>query len=277
MRLGIATSAKCPHLIPAEQTLMAQLSGNGITSTPAIWNNPTSDWGAFDAVLVRSIWDYHLHPDAFLSWLSRLDALKIPVWNPVDVLRWNYHKFYLRDLAGKGIDIVPTLFMQGGSNALDQVKTQGWEKIVVKPAVSASSYRTHSVITVDSAGILADASAHGDFLVQSFMPEIGREGEISLIYFNQEFSHAVLKRPAAGEFRVQKELGGHEVPWSPPEAMKKIGGKILGLVGHQVLYARVDGVISDGRFLLMELELIEPDLFLTTAEGAIERFAKSLS
>src|SRR5262245_2634270 len=116
MRLGIATCAKCPQLIPAEQELAALLRAKGIVVKPQIWNDPEADWSTLDAVLVRSIWDYHLHPEAFLRWLTRLANLQIPVWNPLEVLRWNHHKFYLRELETKGVSIVPSLFASGRSS-----------------------------------------------------------------------------------------------------------------------------------------------------------------
>ena len=147
---------------------------------------------------------------------------------------------------------------------------------MVKPAISASGYRTYSMPTAAAAQPIDEAAAHGDFLLQPFMREIQQGGEASMIYFNHEFSHAVMKRPGESEFRVQKEYGGHEVPWDPPREVIETGKSILSKVGSTVLYARVDGVISNGEFLLMELELVEPDLFLTKGDGAGERFAENL-
>lgn len=273
MRLGIVTCGKCPELTRSERPLLDHLP----SAKPVVWNDPTVDWRAFDALLVRSIWDYHLHTDLFLQWLQRLEDLNLPVWNPVPVLRWNHHKFYLRDLAEKGVATVPTLFMrQGDVTAGDHVKAKGWMEVVVKPAVSASGFRTQrvSLSSGDAAGVIEDASHYGDYLVQPFLSGIHRSGEVSLIYFRNRFSHAVLKRPGDGEFRVQAEYGGGATRYTPQPFEIQTGEEILRLVGASLLYARVDGLVEDGRFILMELELIEPDLFLEMRPGADRDFAQ---
>ena len=278
MRLGIATSWKCPQLIPAEQLLVSELSKLGIKATAVIWNDPRVDW-AYDALLVRSIWDYHLHPDIFLAWLEYLETTRIPVWNPLSVLRWNHHKFYLKDLALHGVDIVPTLFFpRGARNVEAEIRNAGWQRFVAKPAVSASSYRTKLIDLEgeDLSSILVQYSEASDFLIQPFLPEIGASGEVSMIFFNGEFSHAVQKRPAPGEFRVQAEHGGHEVPMNPGRGIVEAGHRILEASGFETLYARVDGIIREGRFTLMELELIEPDLFLGSHAQAIGNFVDGI-
>lgn len=279
MRLGIATSSKCPKLVPAEQLLVSRLSHLGIRAMPLIWNHNTADWATVDAVLVRSIWDYHLHPEEFLGWISRLEVRSVPVWNPIPVIRWNHHKFYLKDLAVRGVDIVPTLFFpRAAKNVEAEVRNAGWNRIVAKPAVSASSYRT-KLIDLQEEGLnslLAQYSKESDFLIQPFLPEIGASGEVSMIFFNGEFSHAVQKRPAPGEFRVQAEHGGHEVPMNPGPNIVDSGYRVLSAAGFETLYARVDGIVREDKFVLMELELIEPDLFLSQHEKAIDRFAEAI-
>jgi len=279
MRLGIVTCEKCRGLIPSEQALLPQLLRHNIKGIPAVWNDTSVDWNSFDTLLVRSVWDYHLFPDQFVAWLSTVESMGLPVWNPVPVLRWNAHKFYLEDLANKNLPIAPTLFFRKGqSDALSQIDARGWQQFVVKPAISASAYRTVAVDRDNPRSLhaLVEASQYGDFLVQPFVPEISRDGELSLIFFNQQFSHAALKRPAAGEFRVQAEHGGHEVRFQPDEQTIREASAILEHAAGETLYARVDGFRKDGAFQLMELELIEPDLFLELESGAGERFVKSL-
>lgn len=279
MRLGIVTCDKCPTLIPGEKPLISLLQPAGIDANPVIWNDPVVDWSGYDALLVRSIWDYHLHVDDFQAWLGRVENLMLPVWNPVHVLRWNHHKFYLRDLEQRGIAIAPTLFFRcHDAGAVERVRATGWTDVVIKPAVSASGYRTHAFPT-DSAEAkqhVEEAAAHGDFLVQPFLPGIRERGEVSMIFLGGKYSHAVLKKPRAGEFRVQAEHGGHEVSYSPPAEIIRAGEIILKQTGMPLLYARVDGLMEDSKFVLMELELIEPDLFLGTAPGSVNRLAEEL-
>ena len=271
MRLGIVTCAKCRDLTANERPLLDHLAAAGANAEPLVWNDPSVNWGAFEGLLVRSIWDYHLHHDDFIAWLQRMDQLKIPVWNPVPVLRWNSHKFYLRDLADAGVTIAPTLFhRRGDTTGILRAKEMGWADVVIKPAVSASGYRTHqfSLASPEAVGRIHDAAAHGDYLVQPFLHGIRDAGELSLIYLHGHFSHAILKKPADGEFRVQAEYGGQAVPVSPSPDIIRAGEDILEKTGMPWLYARVDGLVDKDRFILMELELIEPDLFLEMKPGA---------
>jgi len=279
MRLGIVTCDLCPQLASGDQNLVPLLKEIGIAAMPVVWNNPDIDWKAYDGLLIRSVWDYHLHADTFAAWLKHLEANNVRTWNPIPVLSWNSHKFYLRDLQQRGVQIVPTLFMPKDTrDAHLAAKRQGWHSVVVKPAVSASGYRT-AVLSPDNpeaSGIFQDAAVHGDFLIQPFMNEVQQEGELSLIFFNQLYSHAVLKRPRQGEFRVQKEYGGDAIPFTPNRTVIATAGKILANASHPALYARVDGILVNGTFLLMELELIEPDLFLSSSPQATQRFAAAL-
>lgn len=279
MRLGIVTCTKCRHLIASEQALLPLLAHKSIQGIPVVWNDPQIDWKAFDALLVRSIWDYHLYPAEFQKWLSDIERLEVPIWNPVHALRWNHHKFYLRELQHLGVPIVPTLFLhQGQGDAKHKAQLLGWRAVVVKPAISASGYRT-KVVDLTSPGaenILLETSQFGDHLVQPFMPEIQQSGEVSLIFFDHKFSHAVLKRPRPGEFRVQAEYGGHEVPFAAEPGLVEQARRVLESSGFKLLYARVDGVVVGGEFRLMELELIEPDLFLETWEGSGTTLVNSL-
>lgn len=280
MQLAIVTCNKCRNLIESERPLLSLLSQYGIDAKPVVWNNPDVEWHAFDALLVRSIWDYHLLPGAFHQWLRTIESLLLPVWNPISVLRWNSHKFYLKDLARKGIAIVPTLFVEHGKkDGLAEAKNHGWEDVVIKPAVSASGYQTHacSLTSPEAEARIAEASSHGDFLIQPFLETIREDGEVSLIFFNHHFSHAVLKRPKQGDFRVQEEYGGKQVQFTPAHAVIETAQNILKHTGTAVLYARVDGILENNQFVLMELELIEPDLFLGMHPGADQVFAEQLA
>jgi glutathione synthase/RimK-type ligase-like ATP-grasp enzyme len=275
MRLGIVTCGKCPELTRSERPLLDHLP----SAKPVVWNDPTVDWRAYDALLVRSIWDYHLHADLFLQWLQLLENLNLPVWNPISVLRWNHHKFYLRELEKRGVVIAPTQFFRSGDhNALAQVQAAGWTNVVVKPAISASGYRTHAfnVASAQALEYLEDAATYGDFLVQPFFESIRHHGEVSMIFFNGNYSHAVLKKPREGEFRVQAEYGGHEVPFHPSPEIIHTGETILARTGIPFLYARIDGLDDGNQFILMELELIEPDLFIDAHPDARKCFVEAI-
>lgn len=280
MKVGIVTCEKCRYLSDSERPLISMLAERGIAAIPLVWNDPAVDWTLFRVLIVRSVWDYHLHAEAFHLWLNERTNQRIITWNSIPVIRNNAHKFYLRDLQSAGVSIVPTLFIPRGSTSWrEQIMTTGWQKIVVKPAVSASGYQTHTwpvtaLSTVaDTIQSLSDAQ---DMLIQEFMAVIEDPGELSLIFLQKQFSHAVRKKPKPGDFRVQVEYGGDAVPVQPDDAIIRSAQQILDRAGKELLYARVDGVILNHQFVLMELELIEPDLFLDAHPEARNRFVDAI-
>ncbi len=279
MKVGIVTCEKCPLLSDSEKSLIPLLAGAGVKATPLIWNDPAVHWAAFDALIIRSIWDYHLYPDEFAEWLNFLEENKIRTLNPVGVLRRNHHKFYLRDLEKKGIRIIPSLFIEKTPDLkLPDGIIRDWKKAVIKPAVSASGYLTQVFSYAKISNIEKDfriVASQRDMLVQQFIPDVQESGELSMVFFNRVYSHAILKKPAVGEFRVQKEFGGKSSSFHPGQAMIDAGNKILTLFDQELLYARVDGLVIDSEFILMEVELIEPELFLDNHPEARKRFIEA--
>ena len=240
-------------------------------------------WKGFQGVMVRSCWDYHRRLPEFLAWIARLerDGLARALWNPPELLRWNSHKSYLRDLAARGVPVVPTRWLERGSSSdlSELLRREAWPEAVVKPAVSASASGTLSTTLAGAAASqprLDALLAAGDVLVQPLMPEVRDAGEWSLMFFAGRFSHAVLKRPAAGDYRVQWEFGGSAESRTPPPELTRDAERVLASVPGDPLYARVDGVARDGRLVLMELELIEPHLFLGWDAGAATRLADAV-
>jgi len=242
------------------------------------WDTPGVSWERFDAVVVRSTWDYHRRPDAFGRWLDGLEARRARVWNPVPCLRWNLDKRYLLALAGR-LPVVPTeLVARGAPDRLaDILERNGWRAAVVKPSISASgkdTWRTGRA-GADEERFRALVS-RGAVLVQPFVEEVASAGEWSLVYIQGSFSHAVVKRPRAGEFRVQTEHGGRSEPATPSAALLAQAGRVLAEAPEPWLYARVDGCLVGGSFLLMELEMLEPALELWAEDGAAGRFAGAI-
>jgi glutathione synthase/RimK-type ligase-like ATP-grasp enzyme len=224
-------------------------------------------WQDFEAVVIRSTWDYHRRYDDFLRWLDRMEGINL--FNPVQVVRWNANKTYLRDLAAGGIAVVPTLWPTRHTEIPILMRENGWRQAVLKPTISATAYQTHLITSEDQ---LAPFS--GEMMLQPFMPEIAENGEWSLIFFHGRFSHAVLKRPKAGDFRVQHDFGGTIEALLPPPSLIEQAVTAVAKVNSPLLYARVDGIDVDGKLYLMELELIEPDLFLNPETAA--RFVDTL-
>jgi len=276
-RIALATYAAAPDLAPDDRLLRAALENLHVRAEPAVWSSPDADWSAFDAVVIRSCWDYHRAFDAFTAWLARLDSHAIPVWNRIPLLRWNADKRYLLDLARRGVPTIPTIVIpRGDGRRVGSIASaEGWSKIVVKPAVSASGYETHALAAPfdDAIDTIARVASKCDVLVQPFAPEVSRDGELSLVFLDGGFSHSARKRAAPGEFRVQVEHGGTVEPAVVSSDVIEQARRAIAALDEVPVYARVDGILRDGALLLMELELIEPNLFLGLEESAAERLA----
>lgn len=279
--VALVTSSKFPNLTADDRLLLAPLAESRIQAAPAIWDDDAVDWSSYDAIILRSTWDYHLKPNQFLGWIDSLADVNRKLWNPPALVRWNASKTYLRDLDAKGISIVPTIWPEfiEPVTLRERLKELGWTKAVVKPRISATAHRTQLITreNADSAQTLFEGLLAGPgVMVQKFMDSIIDEGEWSLMFFDGVFSHAVLKTPVSGDFRVQSDFGGRDRLVDPPMHVLLSATQILQGV-DPTLYARVDGVVEDNRFHLMELELIEPALFLSSHSPAPARFAEAIA
>jgi glutathione synthase/RimK-type ligase-like ATP-grasp enzyme len=279
-RIAFVTWRGLPHLSADDRLAAAALASRGAVVDPVVWDDGAADWSRYQAAVIRSTWDYHLRPTEFLAWIERIAVAGPRIWNPPELLRWNLDKRYLADLGQRGIPVVPTLAVKRGepSTLTGVLEAAGWNQVVVKPAVSASAHQTWRTSTARAAvdsGRFSELVRTGDVLVQPFLDEI-KQGEWSLCFFGGRFSHAVLKRPPEGEFRVQSELGGDVLVAHPEPVALARAAEILALVPAPWLYARVDGCMVRDDFMLMELELIEPTLFFHADPAAPDRFAEAL-
>ncbi len=234
------------------------------------------DLGGFSLVLPLIAWGYQRHPAKWFACLDAWEDAGVRFANPVATLRWNTDKDYLFDLEAAGVPIVPT--RETHCLCLDDLEAAraafGSEQLVVKPAISGGADGTYC-LEVDDA--IPFAVLEREMLIQPLMPAIASEGEFSLFYFGGVFSHAILKKPTSGDFRVQEQFGGREVGISPPVDAQALSRRALAAVDQPPLYARVDMVRDgDGQFRLMELELIEPSLFLGHAKDGGRAFADSV-
>ncbi len=279
-RVALVTCSSIRELTADDHPLLAELWNLGIKAETAVWDDPAVDWSRYDAAVIRSTWDYHLTPAAFLAWLSRLEALGTALWNPAPVVRANADKSYLKELEAAGVAVVPTIWVPRGETPRldDLLAARGWSEAVVKPVISAGAFRTNRVKRGDAGGQAAfeEVLLHSGAMVQPFLPEIAEEGEWSFIFLGGVFSHAVLKTPRAGDFRVQEDHGGASVRRDPPPGLLAQARDAAISGPGPWLYARVDGVRRDGELLLLELELIEPALYLSLAPGAVKMFAEAI-
>ena len=248
------------------------LRARGVPFERPLWSDPAVDWSAYDLAVVRTVWDYTEDRDAFVAWAARVADLTT-IENSADVLRWNTHKSYLLELEERGAPVVPTAWLGQGDavDLADLCSARGWDEIVVKPAVAAGSDGLVRVGGGAAAHRRAQDAvdallAAGDVMVQPFRRRIA-EGELSLVAIEGRVTHAVRKRPAEGEFRVQGRFGGRYAPEEPaPEAIA-LAEWILEALGAPLLFARVDLVTADdGTLELGEVEATEPDLYLEHSE-----------
>jgi glutathione synthase/RimK-type ligase-like ATP-grasp enzyme len=283
IEIAIVTYDARPEPTDDDRLLVNALTSRGARVDARSWSDPDTRWARYDAVVLRSCWDYFHRPAEFHAWLDRLESERATVHNPVPTLRWNADKRYLRDLEARGVPVVPTHWVPlGAAPSLGEIRRRtGWSELVVKPAVSGGAHGTwrSSPGVIDDDARFAASAAEGDVMVQPMLDEIEVDGEWSLHFFDGAFSHAIVKRPRAGDFRVQLEHGGSVERVEPSHAMLDAARRAIEAApdaGAPPLYARVDGCIVDGAFVLMELELLEPALSLAWAAGAAERMADAL-
>ena len=279
--VAFATCRNWQQLSEDDQLVSEILRREKVRVSAAIWDAPDIDWSGFDAVVIRSTWDYHHKAGEYAEWVRRFAGGRPRLWNRPEVVLQNMNKRYLGALAAKGVKTVPTAYFSAAQNVLlrDVLAEHDWQDAVVKPAVSAAAHETWRTCLeraeIDQ-GRFAEQIRRRDLLIQPYVPEIGSKGEWSFVFLGGSFSHAVLKRPADGDFRVQREFGGTTVHAKPEPALIAQAESMMSAVGDELLYARVDGIERGGELILMELEMIEPFLFLGFSEGAPHRFAETI-
>jgi len=246
----------------------------GIAVEPAPWTE-ARDLSGFDCVLPLVVWGYHLRFAEWLRLLDRLESEPVPCINPPALLRWNSDKLYLAELGTKGVPTVETLPVDKlTGEALAEARAHfGSDNVVVKPPVSASA--TGTFLLRAGEGVPPEVAGQR-MLVQPFVEGVATEGEYSLIFFGGRFSHAIVKRPKTGDFRVQPHLGGVDLPCAPPDGAEELARAALAAAPAEATYARVDMVPGREGLQIIELELIEPALFLHHAPDGGAAFASAV-
>jgi glutathione synthase/RimK-type ligase-like ATP-grasp enzyme len=278
-----------------DDLLIEPLRNHGWSVDMVSWRDETVDWNQYEAVIIRSPWDYQDDPEAFFEVLQQIDQSEARLENALSVVEWNLRKTYLRDLEAQGVPIVPTRWPDAFH--ADQLGKYFEEfnthQIVLKPVVGANADHTYWIRQADIQDPdlmkkLVQSFSHRPFMVQPFMPAIVDEGEFSLFYFGDTYSHTILKTPKSQDFRVQEEHGGRLHAVSSTPEMQRISELILDALPEPTLYARVD-LVRDLRgyesqkdtpqplpelYCVMEVELIEPSLYFNMDKGSPELFAR---
>ncbi len=264
-----------------DKLLIEPMKKLGWIAEEVSWRNERVGWNDYNAVIVRSTWDYQNDYEIFLKVLEKINNSSAHLENELEIIKWNMNKKYLYDLESKGVRIVDTIWEKkfNPEIAYEYFERLNSEEIIIKPNISANADNTFRLSKENLNGHLHEIEkifAQRDFMVQPFMQNIINEGEYSLFYFDGEFSHAVLKTPKEKDFRVQEEHGGIFKSIIPTEEQKSIAINIINKLSTIPLYARTDLVrTKDNDFALMELELIEPSLYFNRDIKSPERFANA--
>ena len=284
-RVGLMTCEQLPHLHQDDHLLIEPLAGLGVEAVPVVWSAPGWEAAAAgcSALVLRSTWDYVHRLGEFVRWLDAVQEAGARLVNPAAVVRWNLDKRYLLELEGRGVPIIPTALVQQGTRVdlAAILRERGWSEALVKPTVSVNALGTWRVGGGGAGAAqqrLDAALEHAGALVQQFQRAVLSEGELSFVFFDRRFSHALRKQPRPGDFRVQEDHGGKTtLEPSPAPALLAQAEAVLDVIDGDLAYARVDGVVVDGRFLLMEVELAEPSLYLACHPPAAVTFADAIA
>jgi len=279
---ALLTMSDIGDYIAYDHLLIAPLARMGWQAELVPWDVPT-DWDRYQAVIIRSPWDYQDRLEQFMQVLQQIECSRAKLFNPLSIVQWNHDKRYLQQLQQRGCVIVPTCFVEQ-ITATDVARAFahfGSDRLILKPVISAAALNTHVLRRDDWASTwptIQPAFHQRVAMLQPFIDAVLTEGEYSLFYFSGEFSHAIVKRPRPGDFRVQEEYGSRLQNIEPKQDLLLAADQALqitrAITETDLLYARIDLVrLADGTAAIMELELIEPSLYFSMDAASPERFA----
>ena len=284
MNIVLATCRDLPESEQDDRALHEALAERGVDFELIPWDDPETEWGMFDACLIRTTWDYDSRLEEYLAWVDHAGAVT-RLFNPPEVIRWNAHKSYLRDLERVGVPVVATQWGKRGGelDVKDVVEERGWDRGFIKPAVGATSVDTMR-FDATSEGLLA-AQRHvdalikqGDVLIQPYLERVETQGERSAIFVDGAMTHSVVKRPVAGDYRVQNDFGASDEPVELTAEELRLTDMVCRVAEtNHLLYARVDMLRdADDHAVVTEVELIEPSMFFRHSREAAEKLADAL-
>lgn len=270
------------NILKDDSLLQAALTRLGISSVRVDWAEPDVDWSQFQCAVFRTTWDYFERRPEFSRWLSQIQQ-QTKLCNPADTVWWNMDKHYLADLEEKGLPIVPSRFIEQGQkkSLMELLDESGWEDAVIKPCISGAArhtYRFNRQTATTIEPVIQELLTSESLILQPFQQDVVNRGEDTLVVINGRFTHAVRKVPKAGDFRVQDDHGGTTHCYQPTAEQIELAEHVIRSSPHPASYGRVDLVRNnDGAYAVMELELIEPELWLRDHPPAAEAFAEAIA
>lgn len=269
------------NILREDELMQHALKERGISSVRLDWADPDVDWSDFKCAVFRTTWDYFERFGEFTAWLKYAES-KTRIINDPSLVWWNIDKHYLRDLQKKGITVVPSQFIEKGRtfNFRDILDKTGWNEAVIKPCVSGAArhtYRVNSESVEDLQSVVGPLVTEESFILQPFLEEVVKTGEDTLIVIGGQFTHAVRKVAKPGDFRVQDDHGGTVHEYTPSQEQIRLAEQAMAACSPDPAYGRIDMVRdSSGRWVVMELELIEPELWLRYCPDAANMLAKEI-
>ena len=270
------------NILLEQELLKSSLEAQGLKVNVTFWDNPSYEWQKTKSVLFRTVWDYFERFDEFWEWLEQVKT-KTKLINSYELIKWNIDKHYLKDLKNNDIQVVPTYFADRGNNiSLQEIaNSKDWRHIVIKPAISASAFNTYKITNDEieqKEQLFHELLQTHDMLVQPFFPTISELGEASLMVFGGKFTHAILKKAKAGDFRVQDDFGGTVHDYNPTQEEIKFAEKVFQSCTSLPIYGRVDIVWDSNKHIyLSELEIIEPELWIRNRPESANKIAEAVN
>lgn len=270
------------QILADDRLLTDALARRGITAERVDWSDPRVDWSSYRLSVFRSTWDYFHRWDEFQRWLSDVQR-RTQLCNSSPLIAWNVDKHYLRDLASRGIPVVPTRYIERGTaQTLHQLLDEtGWHHAVLKPCISGAARHTYRIDRANAAehdAILSELLPHESMMLQPFQRQVVAQGEDTLMVFEGTYSHAVRKVVRQGDFRVQDDFGGTVHAHQPTTAQIELAERAMAACPELPAYGRVDMIVDEtGALAVMELEIIEPELWLRRHPPSAELFAAAIA
>jgi glutathione synthase/RimK-type ligase-like ATP-grasp enzyme len=278
MKIAIATCQNRTDAIAADAPLLAALSTEHVEARRCVWTDTAVLWHRFDAVVIRSTWDWHVNVAAFTHWLDRIEP-RTRLFNAPQTLAWGLDKRFLLHLAASNVPVVPTLSLATPNAAHVQhwAAHHGYARLILKPSLSAGSIGVHRFAVSDSADALQNHwPSQGVCLVQPYIEQIETMGEVSLVFIDGVHSHSVRKMPQAGEFRIQQQFGGQYERWEADSAAQAVATAAMAAIPGGPLIARIDMLHDGTGYRVIEAEVLEPDLYFAQAPEASTTLARAL-
>lgn len=292
MKIALLTNNEHSNIFRDDQLTLPYFKQNKIEVAPLVWTNVDVNnekdglrvLKEFDAIIIRSPWDYHKYFDQFLKFLNFCHKNQIKIFNPYHILLWNLNKHYLDELESKNLSTIPTVWTKSAQDYIQIEKLlDKYSTIIFKPAVSAGSANTFKLTKNnlnEHTSTIKEVMEIKECMLQPYLKEIETEGELSLIYFAGKFSHAIVKKPKQGDFRVQDKFGGSIESITPPKQAQDLANQTIEYIQTKfkttLLYARMDLVKWQKNWVIIEAEVVEPHLYFQYDINSAEKFVKAV-